>query len=51
MSRRSGGGIGNVDNVKEPIVFGKYPYYLWIAFCVMTGIGVISMMLIWLISI
>lgn len=48
---RYGGGSGAPDNIKEPMVFGKYAYRLWIALCIMAGVWVISLMLIWLISI
>ena len=51
MSRGSSGGAGEISNVRKPIVFGKYAYRLWITLCIMTGIGTISIVLIWLISV
>ena len=50
MSRRSGGSLGEVANIKKPLVFGKYAFRLWITLCIMAGVWIISLMLIWLIA-
>ena len=53
MSRGSSGsgGAGEISNVRKPIVFGKYAYRLWITLCIMSGIWIISLMIIWLVSV
>ena len=50
MSRYGGGSLGDNANIKKPLVFGKYAYRLWITLCIMTGVFVIGLMLIWLVS-
>ena len=49
MSRRGSGGLGEPSNLRKPLVFGKNAYHLWIALCIMAGVGFVSMILIWLI--
>ena len=48
MSRGSGGGFEPAKVKSPPLVFGKYAYRLWVGLCVGTGIGFISLMVIWL---
>ncbi len=48
MGRYGGGNNLGDAAKKEPLVFGKYAYRLWITLCIMAGVGLISMMLIWL---
>lgn len=50
MSRYGGGNSGEPANIKKPLVFGKNAYHLWITLCVMAGMSMISLMLIWIVS-
>ena len=50
MSRYGGDSPGESTDLRKPIVFGKNAYHLWIALCIMAGVWVIGVMLIWLIS-
>ena len=49
MSRNSGG-LGAPSNAKEPLIFGTYAYRLWIALCIMAGVGIVSSVLILLLA-
>jgi hypothetical protein len=48
MGRYSSGSLGDPANLKKPLVFGKYAYRLLIALSIMAGVGIISLVLIWL---
>ena len=47
---RYGGNSGEAADLKEPLVFGKEAYYLWIALCSMAGMGLIGLVVVWIIS-
>ena len=47
---RDSGGLGSPTNSKEPLVFGKFAYRLWIALCIMVGVGIVSSALILLLT-
>ncbi len=47
---RYGGNSGEPAEIKEPLVFGKNAYRMWIALCIAVGLWFVGITLIWLIS-